>query len=154
MTAQNSAAQYSERLLPSPGFFVAWLLLIPASALVMTPINKSAAIPVAIGLYVLAVVIFYVLSPVLRVENGKLTAGRATIPLELVGEVETLGSDALRHAIGPGADARAYLVVRGWIQRGIKVEITDENDPTPHWIITSRKPVTLQEAIQAAKVDA
>lgn len=149
MTANTTAVRYRERLLPGPGFFGAWLLLIPATALVMTPINKSAAIPVAVGLYVLVALIFFALSPVIQVGNGELRAGRAAIPVSLIGAVEPLGADALRDAIGPGADARNYMVVRGWIHRGLKLEITDESDPTPHWILTSRKPLALAEALGA-----
>ena len=151
MTAHDTTVRYRERLLPGPGFFIAWLLLIPATALVMTPINKAAAIPVAVGLYIVVALIFVALSPVLQVEQGEFRAGRATIPVKFIGAVDALGSDALRDIIGPGADARNFMVVRGWIQRGLKVEITDEQDPTPHWIITSRKPLALAEALEAAK---
>ncbi|MGO2139445.1 MAG: DUF3093 domain-containing protein [Leucobacter sp.] len=154
MTATTPAATYRERLLPGVGFFGAWLLLIPATALVMTPINKGAAIPVAVGLYVLVALIFVALSPVIAVENGELRAGRASIPLKFVGEVTPLGQDALRNVIGPGADARSYMVVRGWIHRGVQVEITDESDPTPYWVITSRKPLALKEALAASKQSA
>ncbi|KIP52955.1 DUF3093 domain-containing protein [Leucobacter komagatae] len=150
MTAQTTAIRYRERLLPGIGFFSAWLLIVPATALVMMPIQERLAIPVAIGMYVLVSLIFIALSPVIEVRDGSFRAGRATIPVGLVGEVEPLGSDALRDAIGPGADARNYLVVRGWVHRGLKIEITDAQDPTPHWIVTSRKPVALAEALKAA----
>lgn len=149
MTAQTTAVRYRERLLPGFGFFGAWLLLIPATALIMMPINKEAAIPVAIGMYVLVALIFTALSPVIEVRDGTLRAGRASIPVSFVGAIEPLGSDALRDIIGPGADARNYMVVRGWIHRGVKLEITDASDPTPFWIITSRKPIALTEALQA-----
>ncbi|GAA1319624.1 DUF3093 domain-containing protein [Leucobacter albus] len=150
MTAQTTAVRFRERLLPGPAFFGAWLLLIPATALIMMPIEKSLAIPVAVGLYIVVALIFVALSPVIEVRDRTLTAGRARISVDLIGEVEPLGSDALRHAIGPGADARNFMVVRGWIHRGLKLEITDAEDPTPYWIVTSRKPVALAEALQAA----
>lgn len=149
MTAQTTAVRYRERLLPGFGFFGAWLLLIPATALIMMPINKQAAIPVAIGMYLLVALIFVALSPVVEVRDGTLRAGRASIPVDLVGDITPLGSDALRDAIGPGADARNYMVVRGWIHRGLKLEITDVDDRTPHWIVTSRKPLALAEALKA-----
>lgn len=149
MTAETSASRYRERLLPGVGFFVALLLLIPAVALVMTPINATVAWPTAIALYAFAAVIFIVLSPVVEVRDGMLTAGRAQIPIEFIGEVEALGSDALRAAIGSESDARNFLLVRGWIHRGLRIEITDEADPTPNWIVTSRKPLTLAKALGA-----
>ena len=150
MTELTQAVRFRERLLPGPGFFIAWMLLMPATALVMMPINKAIAVPVAIGLYVVVACIFIAMSPVIEVRGGTLRAGRASIPMRFVGEVTTLGADALREAIGPGADARNYLVVRGWIHRGVKIEITDSADPTPNWILTSRKPVALAKALEAA----
>lgn len=149
MTAQTTDASYRERLIPGFGFFIAWLLVIPAVALIMTPINAPAAIPVAIATYIAAVIIFLAMSPVIEVSDGVLRAGRATISLEHIGTIEALGSASLRNAIGQGADARNYLLVRGWVHIGLKLEIVDPNDSTPYWIITSRKPLTLEKALNA-----
>lgn len=153
MTSQTPEVLYRERLLPSLGFFFAWLLVIPAVWLIMLPINADIGIPVAIGAYVLAAGIFIVLSPKIVVRAGELLAGHATIPVNFIGSVEALGSEALRLAIGQEADARNYLVVRGWIHVGLKLEITDESDPTPYWIITSRKPLALADAISKAAAE-
>ena len=149
--AQQSGPLYRERLIPGPGLFVALLLLIPAVALVMQPLNADLSIPFGIGSYVLAAVILLLLSPTIRVADGQLQAGRANISLAHLGDIELLGATALRAAIGPGADARNYLLIRGWIHRGISIAVTDPQDPTPLWVITSRKPVTLAEAIEAGK---
>lgn len=153
MTVETSGARYRERLLPSVGFFVALLLLIPAVALVMTPINASIAWPLAVALYVFAAILFIVISPVIEVREGKLIAGRAQIPVDMLGEIEPLASDALRDAIGPGADARSFLLVRGWIHRGLKITITDPADPTPFWILTSRRPLNLAAALGVTITD-
>lgn len=147
MTSSSNAARYHERLLPGISFFIALLLVIPAVALVMLPINSSAAVPTAIGFYVVVAGLLMMLSPSLDVRDGVFRAGRASIPVELLGEIEPLGAEGLAAAIGPGADARNYLLVRGWIHRGLRIEIADANDPTPSWIITSRKPLALAEAL-------
>ncbi len=150
MTSQTTDVLYRERLLPGLGFFFAWLLVIPAVWLIMLPINKDVAVPVAIGMYVAIAVIFIVLSPKIEVRGGMLRAGRATIPVKFIGETQPLGAEPLRLAIGPESDARNYLLVRGWIHLGLKIEITDESDPTPNWIITSRKPIALANALTQA----
>lgn len=147
-TAETTDARYRERLVPGFGFFVAWLLVIPAVALIMLPINSQIAVPVAIAVYIAAVVIFLTLSPVIEVRDGVLRAGRASIATSYIGEIEPLGSEALHLSIGQEADARNFLLVRGWIHIGLKLEITDANDPTPSWILTSRKPIALARAIQ------
>lgn len=154
MTAQTPPSRFSERLVPGLGVFVSWLLIIPAVALVMLPIKAEAAIPAAIGAYLVVAVLFFAMSPTIEVRNGTLRAARASIPVAQLGEIEALGSDALRAAIGPGSDARNFLLVRGWIHSGVKLEITDPNDPTPYWILTSRRPIALVEALEAGKLDA
>lgn len=149
MTENTVSPHYRERLLPGPGMFIAWLLLIPAVSLVMTPINRGAAIPTAVVLYLVVAAIFVLTSPTIEVRDGTLTAGRASIPVDLVGTIEALGEESLRASIGQEADARNYLLVRGWIHRGLKLEIVDESDPTPYWIVTSRKPLALAKALGA-----
>ena len=143
--------RYRERLIPSFGLFAVLLLFIPAVALVLMPIQPAAAIPGGIGVYLLVALTLVLLSPTVSVERGKLSAGRAAMPVSLLGEIELLGADELRAAIGPGTDARNYLVVRGYIHRGVRIENSDPNDPTPYWVITTRHPQKLADAITSAR---
>jgi hypothetical protein len=151
MTTTASTQDYRERLIPGPGLFIALLMLVPGVTLVMTPINDELALPLGITLYVLLAVSFLLLSPSLAVRNGRLTAGRAEIPVDQLGAIELLGAEALRSAIGPGTDARNFLLIRGWIHRGVRIENVDPADPAPLWILTTRHPEKLAAAIEAAK---
>ncbi|MBP1325199.1 hypothetical protein JOF28_000431 [Leucobacter exalbidus] len=155
MTSDSAATPqqttYRERLVPGPGIFVALVLAIPAVALVITPIESGIAWPVGIAVYLIAVITLLLLAPVVTVQGGTLTAGHASIPVAQLGEAEALGSEGLRQAIGPGLDARTFMLVRGWIHRGVRIENIDPADPAPHWIITTRHPQKLIDAIQASK---
>ncbi len=148
-----SPSNYRERLWPSPGLMIALLLLLPAVYMVITPIQASLAIPIAIAVYLLIAGSLVVMSPVVQISGGEFSAGSARIPVTALGEVELLDDAGLRRAIGPGADARAYLLVRGFIHRGIRVEITDPADPTPYWILTTRRPQQLAAAIKQAHAE-
>ena len=147
MTQTQASPSYHERLWPTPALLGVLLLLIPAVTLVVTPIDKTLALPVAILLYLIIAGTLVLLSPTITVRDGMLTAGRARIPVEFLGDVEALGSDALRSAIGPGLDARTHLVIRGWIHRGVRIAITDPQDPAPSWILTTRHPERLAKAL-------
>lgn len=151
MTTPPAAVTFRERLIPGPMLFVALLLLLPSVALVVTPFDAAIALPVAIVVYVLISGSLLMMAPVLQVSGGKLIAGRAAIPIELLGEIEILGAERLRSTLGPGLDARAFLMVRGYIHSGLKIKIQDPQDPTPYWVITSRKPKALRAAIAAAR---
>lgn len=130
--------------------FIGLLILLPAVMLVMTPLNQDLAIPVAVILYVGIAASLLLAAPVVAVADGELVAGNARIPVTQLGAVEVLNSEELREAIGPKADARAYLMVRGYIHSGIRVMVSDPIDPAPYWVVTSRKPETLRAAIEAA----
>ena len=47
------------------------------------------------------------------------------------------------------ADARAYLLLRPYLKRAVKVEITDRADPAPYWLISTRHPEELAQALVA-----
>ncbi|WP_053383981.1 DUF3093 domain-containing protein [Leucobacter celer] len=146
-----STRNYRERLIPGPGLFVALLLAIPAVALVLTPVNAAIAIPTGVIVYLIVSATLLLLSPTITVAEGKLVADRATIPVEQLGGIELLGSEGLRAAIGPGLDARSFMLVRGWIHRGLRIENIDPADPAPVWILTTRHPQRLADAIEAAR---
>lgn len=150
----ESPAAHRERLWPSPWLLIALLLLLPAVTMVVIPINASVAIPTAVAVYLVITGTLTLMSPVIELSGGELRAGSAKIPVSALGEVDLLGDAALRRVLGPEADARAYLVVRGYIHRGLRIEIVDAEDPTPYWLLTSRRPQTLAAAIEAAKAEA
>ena len=149
--SNDSPSNYRERLWPSPGLMIALLLILPAVTMVMTPINATFAIPTAVTMYLLIAGSLVLMSPVVQVSEGVLSAGSARVPVTALGEVQLLDDSSLRKTIGPGADARAYLLVRGFIHRGLRIEIVDSEDPTPYWVVTSRKPQRFAAAIETAK---
>jgi len=82
------------------------------------------------------------------VGGGWLRAGRARIEAEHLGEVAALDAEETRRVAGPEADARAYLLLRPYLKRAIRVEITDPADPAPYWLVSSRHPDDLATAIK------
>ncbi|MEA9984813.1 MULTISPECIES: DUF3093 domain-containing protein [Subtercola] len=141
---------YRERLSPSGRIYLYLVLLIPASIGVFAPINMTAGIVCAIVLYGGSVGVLLVLSPVVSVGDGMLVAGKARIPLELVGEpVAFTGSEATL-ARGQRLDARAWLCIRGWISPVVRVSIHDASDPVPYWLISTRNPNELVAALEKA----
>ncbi len=148
-----STSSYRERLWPSPGLMIALLLLLPAVYMVMTPLESALALPVAIAVYVLIAGSLLLMAPIVQVKDGVLSAGHANVPVSALGEVQVLDDASLRRTIGPGADARAHLLVRGFIHKGLRIELIDNEDPTPYWVLTSRRPQQFAQAIEAAKAE-
>ena len=84
------------------------------------------------------------------VRDGVLTAGRARISVEHVGAVEALDADATHRLAGRDADARAYLLLRPYLRRAVRIAIVDPADPTPYWLVSTRRPVRLAAALTDA----
>jgi hypothetical protein len=59
--------------------------------------------------------------------------------------------DAARIERGTGLDARAFLVIRGWIRDVVRVPITDVADPAPYWLVSTRHPEQLAAAINGSR---
>jgi hypothetical protein len=83
----------------------------------------------------------------LTVADGVFRAGRAHIEARHLGAVEALDAEQTRRTAGPEANARAYLVLRPYLKRAVRVEIIDPADPTPYWLVSSRRPEDLAGAL-------
>jgi Protein of unknown function (DUF3093). len=144
---------YRERLWASVWLFLATALVIPASLLVFLPIDTRIGVVVAVVLYAGCVTVLLVASPVIQVTDETFLAGRARLPIRYVGEVTAFREPEATAQRGPRLDARAWLLIRGWISPVVKLELTDPEDPTPYWVVSSRHPEKVVDALQLAKRD-
>jgi len=83
----------------------------------------------------------------ISVSDGVLRAGRARIDTRHLGQAVALDPDQTRRAAGREADARAYLVLRPYLKRAVRVPIEDPRDPTPYWLVSTRHPDRLVAAL-------
>jgi hypothetical protein len=161
---QNGAAQevcwngavthYRERLWPAPWLFISTALVIPASLLVFLPIDPRVGVATAIVLYAACVVALLLGSPVVEVTDSELRAGRAHLPLDAIGALTPYRGDEAQLERGRHLDARAWLLIRGWIAPVVKVEVTDETDPAPYWLVSTRQPDAVIAAVARARAEA
>ena len=82
-----------------------------------------------------------------RVADGTLVAGRASMSVDLLGDPEVLDPEATRRAVGQEADARAYLLLRPYLGHSVRVRVLDPADPTPYWLVSTRHPRRLAAAL-------
>lgn len=83
----------------------------------------------------------------IEVRDGVFTAGEAHIETHFVGVPEPLDAERTRAVAGVEADARAFLVLRPYLKRAVKVPILDPADPTPYWLVSTRRPAQLAAAL-------
>jgi len=87
-----------------------------------------------------------------RVDAATFQAGRARIDGHHLGRVDTLDAEATRRLAGRDADARAYLLLRPYRKRAVRVEVIDPRDPAPYWLVSTRRPDELTAALRALVV--
>lgn len=142
---------FRERLVPGIGTLLACLLLVPGGLLVFLPIWPPAGVVAAVVLPAAAIGALVGLAPVIGVEDGVFVAGRARIDTGLTGPAESFAGSAAVVARGTGLDARAYTVLRGWVDPVVRVPIVDPDDPAPYWVISTRRPGELIGALDTAR---
>lgn len=82
------------------------------------------------------------------VDDAELLVGPAHIAHGFLGAPEALDAAAFRAAMGPRADARAFVFTRPYLKTGVLVPILDNRDPAPYWLISTRHPKALCSAIR------
>lgn len=110
-------------------------------------LGNQAAVVTAILLILSTIYFYYVTSLTVELTTERLKAGRANIEVKYLGKIEVLSKKDMLFHRGSGINSRAYLALRFWIERGLKVEITDPRDPTPFWLISSKYPERFLERL-------
>ncbi len=88
----------------------------------------------------------------IEVDRGEVRAGRARLPIRFVGRVAALTPQEAFRARTAAADPRAYLVLRPWASAAaVILEVTDPQDPHPYWLVSTRRPDRLADALGRAR---
>lgn len=140
---------YAERLHVPLRWWVQGTMLVASMWLALVVALPEPAAWVLSGLLLAGMTGWFLQLGSVRVEVDAetLRAGRAQIPRGFLGEVTALDTEATRRLAGPEADARAYLLLRPYLKRSVRIEITDPRDPVPYWLIHSRAPDRLVAAL-------
>jgi hypothetical protein len=85
------------------------------------------------------------------VEEGELRVDDARLPVRHVAGVTVLGAEEKRLLLGTAAHPYAFVVARPWVKGAVQVHLDDPADPTPYWVVSSRRPTTLAAALLAAR---
>ncbi|MDW5323787.1 MULTISPECIES: DUF3093 domain-containing protein [unclassified Plantactinospora] len=146
-------ARYAERLtLP----WWLWLAGIAAAGLLATELwlgstGVRAWLPFVVLLPLAAVGLGWLGRIRIAVRDGELLVDDARLPVRFVADAIPLDAEGRREVLGVGADPLAFVVQRPWVPGAVQVVLDDPADPTPYWVISSRHPVRLAEAILAAR---
>ena len=64
---------------------------------------------------------------------------KANIEIKYLGKVTVLDKTAMRLLRTRDADPAAYLAIKFWEPKGLRIDLNDPRDKTPYWLITSKR---------------
>lgn len=145
----SSPFVYAERLHVPLRWWVQATMMLASLWLAFIVAMPAWAAWSATGVLVLATVGLFgwIGSARVAVGDGVLYAGPAHISLALLGPVEPLDAEGTRRVHGVDADARAFLLTRPYLRRSVKFVLDDPGDPTPYWLVGTRHPRELADAV-------
>ena len=122
-------------------------LVVPATVLIFLPLNVFVGVVSGLVLWISSVAVLWVFSPVIVITDEGLRVGTAYLEREFWGQAQAFRGLEARHERGPGAHGLAWLSLRPWIDPVVKIEVSDPEDPTPYWLISSKHPEALLAAL-------
>lgn len=141
---------YKERVTPNLGTFAAVSVLLPSTVIISEPFDLLVGLVVGlIGVLGIWALLFF-RAPQIRVTKEKLYVGRASIPRDLIGEPVAISKSEVFSERGPKLDPAAYKVFQGSIKTAIKIPISDPQDPTPYWLVSTRNPTKLAIVLKSS----
>ena len=118
--------------------FIYFLLLSLVIAL-WAAFDNTVAFTSFVAATIAIIYIAYAMRSTITFDGEELRIDRAHIESKYLGKVTILDSDAMRLLRTRDADPAAYLAIKFWTPTGIKIEVIDPRDPTPYWLITSKR---------------
>jgi hypothetical protein len=85
----------------------------------------------------------------IEVDQTHLRVGGASIEHKYIGEVTVLTSAQVKLVRTRDADPMAYLAIRFWNSKAVKLQVLDDRDRTPYWLITTNKGQELVKALKS-----
>ena len=119
-------------------FFVA-ILCASIYLAIWAPLGNISALVITL----ISIFGFYYLSLKMQtttyIQDNFLYVNQAKIDLKFLKNAKALDESEFKKVIGSDADPAAFLAINFWVKTGVKIEVNDKNDPTPYWLISSKR---------------
>ena len=125
-----------------------YFLALSLGIAIWAAMNTIAAVIVMAPLTLATVAIYFIASLVIEIDENELRVGKAHIDKKFCGEIRVLTPAQMSLQRTREADPAAYLAIRFWTAHGVKIEINDDRDQTPYWLITSKRGEKLAQALR------
>ncbi|MDP9117752.1 MAG: DUF3093 domain-containing protein [Actinomycetota bacterium] len=151
--ASGSSAQSYAEPLRTPwwwylvSMFVASLL---AAEFHVAGLSLTDWVPYVVLLPLSIAIVWWMGHSRLEITPNELRIRGAHLPLRFVSGAVALDAATLRRVVGREGDPAAFVSIRPWIGPGVQLWLDDPDDPAPYWIVSTRRPQRVVEALRAA----
>lgn len=133
-----------------------WVLPLFAAGLLAAEVNMGypgvrAWLPYLILIPLALLLLWRFSSATVIVRDGELFVGEAHLPLRFAGETQIIPGRLKRQVLGPAFDPAAFALHRSWVAPMVWIHVTDEEDPTPYWLVSTRHPDQLVAAMNSER---
>lgn len=143
----SSKPRYSERVVPNLGTFAAVLVLLPSTTIIAEPFDFRVGVVIGLAGVLGLWSLLYFKAPYIVVTDSDLSVGKVCIPRQFIGKPAVIERDEIFRERGPNLDPAAYKVFQGTVKTALRIPLEDPEDPTPYWLVSTRKPQKLLEAL-------
>ena len=124
-----------------------WLVAAVPAGIFGAEVNMGVRnLPTWLPFLVLAIAAAGVL---LWLSRYELWAGEAHLPASVVTRSAPIATSAKSAALGRQLDPAAFVVHRAWVGPMALVVLDDPDDPTPYWLLSTRRPEKLISALRS-----
>ena len=147
--SEEQTTLYREFQIANLSSFLPNLLIAPAVWLVFAPINDQIGLVASIVLTLASIAIRIFTTRTIAVTSDLLRIGNALIPRKSLGKAVSVSTQDQFTERGSNLDSRAFLALKSGLPGLVKIEVTDDEDPTPYLLISTRRASELVELLDA-----
>jgi hypothetical protein len=100
--------------------------------------NRATLVTLVISTLALIWIAFSMTSEI-TFDGEVLRIDKANIDRKYLGNATVLDKNAMRLLRTRDADPAAYLAIKFWEPRGLRIDLNDSRDKTPYWLVTSKR---------------
>jgi hypothetical protein len=116
-----------------------YFLLLSLVIAIWAAFDTSAAVAALMAATVTLIYAAISMRSSISIDERELRIDRAHIDLKYIGGVDVLNTSQMRLLRTRDADPAAYRAIKFWISTGVKITVLDPRDPTPYWLVTSKR---------------
>jgi hypothetical protein len=146
MARSNRSAEFVERInWPLSLWLFISVMLASIYLTLWAPFNTQVALSVTLLILLGLIYAHYKTRLEIVVINNWLYVDKAKIEMKFIQSAKALDKVEFSKKSGVDADPAAFSATRFWVKTGVIIKLQDKSDPTPYWLISTKKAKALAD---------